>query len=71
MQTISTLINNIEAALLNWPLILITVTSVIGGASIIVSALAPLTKNTTDDKVSSVLGKIHRLFSRIALNPKP
>ena len=54
----------------NYTVILVAVVSVIGGASVIVRAIAPLTKSTADNKVAKVLGKIHGWLSKIAMNPK-
>lgn len=53
----------------NWDTIVVTILSIIGGASIIVSALAPLTKTYKgDDKVASVLKTIHAALSKVSLD---
>ena len=54
----------------NWQTIAITVTSIIGAASMAVAAIAPLTKTDTDDKVLSILSRAHKWLSKLALNPK-
>lgn len=44
---------------------------VIGGASIVAAAVAPLTKTDVDNKVAKVLKKVHAFLSKyVALNPK-
>lgn len=53
----------------NWSTIALALTSVIGGASIMVKAIAPFTKNTTDDKAASALDRVAKWLSKIALNP--
>jgi hypothetical protein len=53
----------------NWQLLLGVMGTVVMGASIAVKAIAPLTKNTADDKAAGWLDKIHGFFSMLALNP--
>jgi hypothetical protein len=53
----------------NWSTILVTLLAVIGGASIIVKAIAPLTATDADDKAAAWLDKVHEWLSKIALNP--
>lgn len=55
----------------NYQLVLVTVLSVIGGASVILRAIAPLTKNKIDDKALTFLGKAHKFLSKLALTPPP
>lgn len=54
----------------NWQTITMTVTSLIGGASIIVAAIAPLTKSDVDDRALTMLQRAHKWLSKLALNPK-
>ena len=53
----------------NWMLVVATVLSIVGGASIIVKAVAPFTSNTKDDEAAVWLDKVHAWLSKIALNP--
>lgn len=52
----------------NWSTCLVAVLSFIGGASVAVKAIAPLTESKLDDKLSGVLTKVHNLLSKLALN---
>jgi len=52
----------------NWLTVVATLLSIVGGASIIVKAIAPLTANTKDDEVAGWLDKVHGWLSKIALN---
>lgn len=51
----------------NYQLVIITVLSLIGGASVALAAIAPLTKTTKDDRVLAVLNKAHSFLSKLAL----
>lgn len=59
----------------NWGVIVTTLLAVIGGASVMVKAIAPLTKSKADDKAAAWLDKaagwLSRVASKVALNPKP
>jgi len=50
--------------------VLIVLSAVIAGASVICKALAPLTKSTVDDRAAGWLDRAHGWLSVIALNPK-
>jgi len=54
----------------NWLLLLTVVLTAVGGASVVVKAIAPLTNTKIDDWVGGALSWIHNLLSKIALNPK-
>ena len=58
-----------EWLLTNWQMLLTVVLAVIGGASVVVKAVAPLTNTTVDDKLGGALTWLYNLLSRIALNP--
>lgn len=53
----------------NWLTLVTVALSVVGGASIMVKAIAPYTSTTSDDEVAGWLDKVHGWLSRIALNP--
>jgi hypothetical protein len=55
----------------NWQTLAITATSVVGGASMIVAAVAPLTKSDKDDRALAVLKKVVSWLEKLALNPPP
>lgn len=57
--------------LANWVTILTTLLAIIGGASAIVAAIAPLTKSTADNRLLDALRWLHDKLSHLALNPKP
>jgi len=63
--------SSITWILSNWQLVVTTALAIIGGASVIVAAIAPLTKSDKDDKAASWLKKIHGWLSKVAINPKP
>ena len=52
----------------NWGLIITTLLAVIGGASIMVKAIAPLTRSDSDDKLVSFLEKVQAWLAKLALN---
>lgn len=54
----------------NWMTVLVVILTVIGAASVVVKAIAPLTASKTDDKVAGWLDKVHAWLSRVALNPQ-
>ncbi len=43
--------------------------AVVGGASAICKAIAPLTSTKLDDEAATFLDKVYALISKIALNP--
>lgn len=45
--------------IINGPTILNAILAIIGGAAVATRLLAPLTKNTVDDRVAGFLGKLH------------
>lgn len=51
----------------NWSTILVTALSVIGGASVALKAVAPLTAWKGDDKAAGWLDKAHSVLSKLAL----
>lgn len=53
----------------NWLVLIMVATSVVGGASMIVKAIAPLTKSNLDNRIVKWLDKLHSLLSKVALNP--
>lgn len=53
------------------PQIITVALAVVGGASLMVAAIAPLTENKKDDEVASWLKKVHTFLSKVAVNPKP
>lgn len=53
----------------NWMLIVGTGSAVVTGSSLILKAVAPLTKNKADDKAVSFLDKVLLFLNKIALNP--
>ena len=53
----------------NWQSVAGTAGAVVMGASIIVKAIAPLTKSEADDKAAGWLDKVHGWLSKVALNP--
>ena len=59
----------------NWGMLVTTLLAVIGGASVMVHAVAPLTKSKKDDKAAAWLDKVAgwlgAVASKVALNPKP
>lgn len=57
-----------EWFLSNWPLVVQAVLAVIGGASVAVKLIAPLTSTKLDDKLAGILSKVHSLLSKLALN---
>lgn len=52
----------------NWVTVITTALAVVGGASVMVHAIAPFTKNTKDDDVAGWLDKVHGWLSKLALN---
>lgn len=55
----------------NWGTLLVVVSGVISGASVIVAALAPVLKKTEKDEKALVwLRKVSDFLSKLALNPK-
>lgn len=55
----------------NGPTVLLWASAIVGGASALVLAVAPLTKTKVDDKLGGLLNKLHGLLSKVALHPKP
>ena len=53
----------------NWQLLMGTAGTVVLGASLMVKALAPLTKNKKDDKLAALLDKAVPFLNKLALNP--
>lgn len=53
----------------NWMTVVGVAGSVVMGASLMVKAIAPLTKNVKDDKLAGWLDKAQSWLSKIALNP--
>ena len=54
----------------NGPVALQWALAVVGGASVLVLAIAPLTKTKADDKLGAALKAVHNLLGKVALNPK-
>ena len=54
----------------NGPVVLTWALAIVGGASALVLAVAPLTKTKVDDKLGGALSALHGLLSKVALNPK-
>ncbi len=52
------------------PMTLVWALAVVGGASALVRAVAPLTKTKVDDKLAGALSFLHKLLSKVALNGK-
>lgn len=55
----------------NWQSILTTILAIIGGASALVAAIAPLTKSDVDNKVLNALRWLQDKLGLLALNPRP
>lgn len=55
----------------NWQTLLVTLLSIIGGASVIVRAIAPLTSTTKDDEAVRFLDKVYGWLNKLALNTPP
>lgn len=53
----------------NWQTILLVLTSIVTGASIIVRAISPYTSTTKDDDVATFLDRVHDWLNKLALNP--
>lgn len=53
----------------NWMMMVGVAGTVVMGASIMVKAIAPLTKNTADDKAAAWLDKVYKWLNKLALNP--
>jgi hypothetical protein len=53
----------------NWTTVAGTAGVVVMGASLMVKAIAPYTKNTADDKAASFLDRAYKWLNKIALNP--
>lgn len=51
----------------NWQNVLLIVTSTISGAAVTLRLLAPLTRNTTDDRIATWLERAERVLKRLAL----
>ena len=59
---------DVLAILPDWaPTVLTVGLAIVGGASVILKAVAPLTENKWDDKAAGLLPKLHALLSKIAL----
>lgn len=54
----------------HWMELLLAATGVVTAASLALKAIAPLTKNTTDDKWAGRLGKVVKWLEKFALNTK-
>lgn len=54
----------------NWAVLLTSALAVVGGASVAVKAIAPLTATKWDDKLSGWLTKVHGWMSVVALKKK-
>jgi hypothetical protein len=54
----------------HWLVIVETGLMVVGGASVMVHAVAKLTPNKKDDAVAGLLDRVQGWLGRIALNPK-
>lgn len=52
----------------NWQVIVTTLLTIIGGASVIVKAIAPLTRTESDNKLVGLLEKIQAWFAKLSLN---
>lgn len=53
----------------NWVALVAVVGGIVMGSSIIVKSISPLTASHKDDNFATLLDKIHKFLSKIALNP--
>lgn len=53
----------------NWEVLVGTLVAIVGGATAIVRAIAPLTSTRRDDDAVTWLDKVFKWLSKIAVNP--